>query len=350
MTLFKRRSWLGIAIHLCFLAGCAGASVGNHSEGELPKDIPEDMKHHVEIQDPSDVPPALVNPWASPTPRPTVVVEKKKAKSKKKKKTKLNLAPDEIVTAIPTPVAPFAFPNRRPAKDPVWIGEQTTYEITYFGMSAGDFVIDVLPYKMVGGRKAYHLRGTADTSKVFSLFYRIHDVVESYMDFDGLFSQRFHILLDETKQTRDGLELNDSQKAQTYYWNRWTHVDRGYTETKEYSPIEPFSQDSLSALYYLRMVPLPEGAVFSFPVVSEGKTWEAIITVVRREMMDTPFGRVQTVVVKPDTKFQGVLQKRGDSFIWLTDDDRRTVVRLEAKVKIGTVVARLKKFEPGTPP
>jgi hypothetical protein len=62
-------------------------------------------------------------------------------------------------------------------------------------------------------------------------------------------------------------------------------------------------------------------------------------------------GRVRAVVVKPETKFQGVLQKRGDSFIWFTDDDRRIPIRLEAKVKIGTVVGTLKKVVSyGTPP
>jgi hypothetical protein len=45
-----------------------------------------------------------------------------------------------------------------------------------------------------------------------------------------------------------------------------------------------------------------------------------------------------------------VLEKKGDSFMWLTDDDRRFLVRLEAKVKIGSVVAELKQIELGTAP
>jgi hypothetical protein len=98
------------------------------------------------------------------------------------------------------------------------------------------------------------------------------------------------------------------------------------------------------------MVPLPDGTVVSLPVVSEGKESEAIATVVRRESISSPMGRVPTVVLKLDTKYQGVLQKRGDSFIWLTDDDRRTVVKLEAKVKVGTLSASLREWVPGVPP
>ena len=63
-------------------------------------------------------------------------------------------------------------------------------------------------------------------------------------------------------------------------------------------------------------MPLPNGAVVKFPIVSESKSWEAEVTVLRREEMKTPLGRVQTIVLKPETKYQGVLQKRGDSFLW----------------------------------
>jgi hypothetical protein len=230
------------------------------------------------------------------------------------------------------------------------VGEKLVYSISYFGVSAGDFTLEVYPFKMLGDRKVYHLHGNAVSSAVFSLFYRLNDVVESFVDYEGLFSHRFHVVLDETKQKRDSLELYDSEKKQTYYWNRWHHKTNGYSETKEYKPIEPFSQDSMSALYFVRTLPLPTGSVVSFPVVSEGKSWEAVCTVLRREMMDTPMGEVQAIVIRPEMKYQGLLKKTGDSFLWLTDDSRRIPIRLEAKVKIGTVVAQLKRAELGTSP
>ena len=178
------------------------------------------------------------------------------------------------------------------------MGEKLVYSITYFGVSAGDLTIEILPFKQLGTRKVYHIYGNAVSSPVFSLFYRLNDVVESFMDYEGSFSHRFHLHLDETKQTREALELNDSEKAQTHYWNKWHPRDGDYREAHESGPVAPFSQDSLSALYYLRMVPaLEPGTVVSFPVISEGKSWEAICNIVRREMKDTPLGELQTVVI-----------------------------------------------------
>ena len=312
------------------VSGCAGTPAVTHVE--LPKELPTELKDKFEVKETSTLAQTPVQPENK------IEVKPQKGKSRKRKRK-----------GAPATAA-FEFPNRRPAQDPIWVGEKEVYEIAYFGMAAGDFTTETLPYQAVNNRKVYHIRATAVSSSVFSIFYRLNDTVETFIDYEGLFSHRFHLILDESKQSRDALELNDSEKAQTFYWNKWFHVERGYTETKEYAPIPAFSQDSLSSLYYLRTVPLKDGDVFTFPVVSEGKYFEAVITVVRHEPMDTVMGRVQTVVLKPDTRFQGVLQKRGDSYIWLTDDDRRVVVRLEAKVKIGTVTARMKNFVPGMAP
>jgi hypothetical protein len=337
------RARLRLLVLTLILAGCAGATLGRLGGGQdLPKDLPKDMQDRFTVKDVAS-PQLIADPSPLPSPIPSEVppLKSRKTASKKKKKNV-----KELVTAPET----FVYPDRRPKVEPIWLGEKATYTITYFGVEAGIFTLEALPFKAIDNRKVYDIRGTAESSKVFNLFYRINDQVETFIDFDGIFSHRFHLLLDETKQSRDALELYDSVKQQTYYWNRWKHVEKDYVETKEFQPIVKFPQDSLSALYYLRTVPLLPNTTFTFPVVSEGHMWEAIVTVVRREMMETPLGRIQCVVLKPDTKYQGVLQKRGDSYIWLTDDDRRHLVRLEAKVKIGTVVADLKRLEPGTPP
>lgn len=306
-----------------FLSGCAGAPLTRIQEdAPLPAEVSEaEEKFAVKEVDPSSVSAAP----SQPTPK------KKRTRAKAKAK------------------GPLVYPNRRPQKDPFWHREKHIFDINYFGVTAGEFTTEVLPDKQINNRVVYHLKGSARSLPFFSNFYRIDDYVESFWDYEGLFSHRFHLVQDESKQTRDALELYDQEKQETFYWNRWNHKDRGYHETKEQQPITPFAQDSLTALFYIRVLPLPDGAVVTFPVISEGKTWEAQVTVVRREEIDTPMGRYKAVVVKPETKFGGVLQKRGDSFLWFSDDDRRYMLRMEAQVKIGTVIAACKRIEDGEP-
>ena len=353
------------------LAGCAAGTLGRlNNSGELPPDMAKDLRDRFEVVEhkPEPKPSATPAPAPTPTPTPTPVAGDTSAKAKGKKskgKKPVELPQSALVSPIaaasPSPSVVTAsdeatgangikYPKRRPAVDPIWMDEKLVYDLTYFGVSAGNFTLRVKPFKMIDARRVYHIQGNALSSAMFNMIYRVNDMVETYLDYEGLFSHRFHIVLDETKQSRDSLEIYDSKKRQTFYWNRWNHKVRGYSEVKEFQSIPQFPQDSLSALYFLRTQPLPEGGVINIPIVTEGKNWVGVVKVVRREPCSTPFGKKTCVVLNPEAQYKGILKKEGDSFLWLTDDERRIPVRLEAKVKIGTVVAKLTEFEPGKPP
>lgn len=311
------------------LAGCASTRALNRIEDAplLPQTPGKDLdKFEVKEQAPVSAPHSQ-----------TAVSEKKSTSVSTSVRQKVRVGAKKL----------FQYPIRRPKVDPIWLGEKSVFDINYLGVNAGQFTLTTLPFKEINGRKVYHIFGEAVSGKVFSLFYTLKDTIETFIDYDSFAPHRFHIVLDESKQKRNSLELYDSEKGETFFWNRWNHHKKGYTEVKEFFPMQPFSQDSLSSLYYLRTADLSDGAVVKFPVVSEGKNWEAEVTVVRREMLDTPMGKIRAIVLKPETKYQGILKKQGDSFLWMSDDERKILLRLEAKVKIGTVVAALKSFEPG---
>lgn len=363
--MLRKRSIVALTTSLFLSVGCAGGFFSKIDKTtDLPKELSADVKDKFEVKDLSQLPSKPATPAPTPAAGVTPVAKTpatgeakaqlladakpltKELKKKKKHKHKQEVAS----SPAPASVEPFVYPSRRPAKDPIWIGEKLTYEVTYLGIPAGTFTLEALPYKSVGDRKVYHIIAKARNSAVFGLMYKLEDYVETFIDYDGFFSHRFHLHQDETKQVRDSLELYDSEKKQSYWWNRWDRKERGYSENKDFYPMEPFPQDTLSSLYYLRVVPLPPGGQVSFPVMSEGKPLTAYITVVGREELDTAAGVLKTVKVKPEAATRGVLERKGDSYMWLTDDDRRFLVKIEAKVKIGYVVAELKKIELGTAP
>lgn len=319
---------------LVALVGCSHPDLKPFEETlQSNKEIPEELRNRFEVKI-ADVP-------QEPTPTPSV--------QETASKTTASVSTAKAAPA-PKKKKSFVIPNRRPNPDPIWVGEELIYDVTYIGVSAGSLVLNVFPFKELGGRRVYHVRATIKSSDFFSLFYRLNDYVESFFDYEGFFSHRFHLNMDESKQTRTSIELHDSEKKQTFYWDRLNHHKKGFNEKKEYKEIPAFPQDSLSAIYFLRAQPLKPGMVVRFPIVTEGNTWEAEGHVVRKERLDTVLGKISTIVVKPETKFQGVLKKRGESFLWFSDDDRRFLVRVEGKIKIGTVVMVLKEVKYGTAP
>ncbi|MDR3608101.1 MAG: DUF3108 domain-containing protein [Oligoflexia bacterium] len=338
------------------LAGCAGSSLSkiDHSE-TLPQDvITQDYSKKFEVQEASSSSAAAPTPVAQTVEIPAPL-SKKTRKHREWKRTEEQKIRDVALAEIgPRQHKPLVYRDLRRdirnGKDPIWVGERLTYDVSYLGLTAATFVLEVLPYKSIDGRKVYHIQANARSSKVFSLVYKLNDVVQSFIDYEGVFSHRFHMQLDETKQIRDSLELYDSENEEAFWWNRWNRKEKGYEEKKEFHLMEPFPQDSISVLYYLRFVPLPPNGEVKFVVESEAKPLDAVVTVVEREELETPMGRIHAIKLKPDAATRGVLERRGNSYIWLSDDDRRFLVRFEAKVKIGTIVVRLRKIELGTPP
>ncbi len=342
------------------MTSCAGAPIKVQTlPRELPADLPQEMRERFEIKEVAghslQVHSESVVNFPAQSPVAKKAHKKKKAKRQGFKAQSTasgdqGITPSSVSESGVDTVENSMIPRRRPVEDPIWVGEKLTYNISYLGIVAGSAELEVLPDKIMDGRRVLHALGHAVSTPLFSLVYRLDDTIESFMDWDGSFSHRFHLILDDKKQHRDSIELYDSKKQQTFFWSRWEYPDHSKKEIKETHDIPALVQDTLSSLFYLRTVPLEVGGVVTFPMVSEGKTSEVVCHVLRKESYRSPLGQATAIVVRPDVKFDGILKKTGDSFIWYSDDARRFPLRMEARVRVGTVVADLTKIELGTAP
>lgn len=282
---------------------------------------------------------------------------KKAPKRSKKEKAPSSIAPPTANGANAAATNTAAKPqktidlnvNRWQVPQSFFPGEKHSFDVTYFGTTAGNVELTVLPYKFIGYRQVFEFKGYARSTSIFALFYRLNDVISSFMDKEGLFTHKFTVKLDETLQQRDLIELYDQKSAQLHYWSRLDHKNKGLVNDQFSAEIQPFTQDVLSAVFYLRTLPLEVGKTFTFPVVSNGKPWTVEAHVVRREELNTKAGKFDAFVIKPDTKFEGVLKTTGDSFIWIGADEHRAILKIDAKVKIGSVIAYLRELSYGQP-
>ena len=259
--------------------------------------------------------------------------KKGKKNTKANKKDKMNANPAAVTVADRWTMPPF-----------FKAGERSVFDITYFGATAGQLELDVLPEKTVADRPTYHFRGIASSTSIFSLFYRVNDVAESFMDTSGLFSHKFSLKLDESKQTRDVLELYDQTKRKAYYWSKLLTAAHGQQNDQSEIDLVPFTQDGLSSFFYVRTLPLEIGKIYEFPVVNNGKLRTVRVTAVRKEDITTKAGEFMAIVVKPEVVLDGVLQQNsGESFIWISDDANRQILKIDAKIKVGSVIAYLRE-------
>lgn len=240
------------------------------------------------------------------------------------------------------------FTGRRPNVDPFKVGEKLTFNISYFKVVAGTLELEVMPFASVNGAKAYHFQIRVKSNDFFSKFYAVDDVADTYVDYETLRPYNHTIDVRESKQLASIRSLYDWETGKGSYWHKKITKEKG-EEKKEYHwDLAPYAQNVVSAIFYLRNFNVNKvGKKLAFNVADEEKNVIFRGEVLRKEDLDTDAGELKTVVIRPQIEVDGFFKPMGEILIWLTDDDRKMLARIESKIRIGTLVAKITKIEKG---
>ena len=237
------------------------------------------------------------------------------------------------------------FTGRRPHVDPFIVGEKVTLAMTYFNVSAGYMTLETRPFVEVNGRKSYHFYLTAKSSKMFNMIYSVDDWAETFVDFEEMVPYTLGIDVKESKQLKDIRSFFDWKTMTAQYWETKLTADDGKKTRKKVWNILPFSQNVLSAAFYMRTFTYKPNKELAFRVADDGTNLVFTGKVLRYEKLKTEIGELDTIVVQPKITVDGMFKQMGEIFIWLTNDERKHIVRIESKIRIGTVIAKLKSIE-----
>jgi hypothetical protein len=227
---------------------------------------------------------------------------------------------------------PDSFATLAPVFVPFGAGEKLVFSVQYGLVTAGEATLEVRNLAAIGGRPAYRIISDARTNDFFSKFFSVRDRYESYMDTTALHSLRYEKHLREGKFKRDDAVDFDQAGHRAVYKDKTV-------------PIPPRTQDVLSALYYVRTLPLQVGQSIALANHTDGKNYPLIVKVLGREHVKVDAGEFDCIIVEPILRGPGVFTQSGRLTVWLTDDRRRMPVLMKSKVVIGHVAAILKSYE-----
>lgn len=361
MEKFRLTSWAatGALSLLLVTAGCSSSFLKYDKEELLNKN--DEFAEAVKIENPTEataLPPATElaqKEAAASDNKPKKKTRKKviaKTKAKKSKKAaKAEPAPEVPPVRQPDLEDAEGFPpgQRRPYVDPFHVGEVVTHDVTYLGMTAGEMKMKVEPFQTVNNRKSYAFAIELKTASIFDHFYKVEDRAETLVDFDDLMPRVFSLHVKESGQLREARSYFDADKLRATYWEKKVTKKSGVEEKKQQWDILPFSQNVYSAIFYMRLFKWDVGKEYAFAVADDEKMLIFKGTAVRKEVLSTPMGDMKAIVIKPTITTKGVFTPMGDIFIWLSDDDHKYVLRIEAAIKIGTLVSKVSSIEPGQP-
>lgn len=224
--------------------------------------------------------------------------------------------------------AVVAFPTADAQSDSVpparvlTVGERLTYDVRFGPLKVGRASMEVVGIEEIRGRRAWHTRFQVSGG---TLFFRVNDVLESWIDVETFSSLRF----------RQQLSEGSSDRLYEYeiFPERATYIQKGKPER----PSVSHPLDDGSFLYFLRTVPLELGASYEFDRYFMPDRNPVRLEMLGRDTIDVPAGRFAALVVLPVIKAKGVFSQDGHAQVWISDDSSHVVLQMTSHLKIGSI-------------
>ncbi len=210
---------------------------------------------------------------------------------------------------------------------PIKVGEILTYTVKIAGISAGKQVTEVVQQTTIDGNDVYRLTSESRTNSVFSKFYNFQDLKESYITTDQLYPVRF---------TKNLEEPSYQANVKVNFFCEDGIAEYSKNEACKKIKVPMGTQDELSMVYFVRSKDLKVSRTYTFPVLIKDAVQDVVLTPYRREVVKTEaLGRVETIALRTSHGY----------LIWLTNDERRFPVRIEAETRVGKLVGTLKTVD-----
>lgn len=227
-------------------------------------------------------------------------------------------------------------------------GEQVTYRAIYnwgvIWVNAGDVVFTVSDTTYMG-KPSLHLSSRGWSLKQYDWFFKVRDRFESIVDQKTIQPYWFE---------------RDTKEGRYNAYNRYVfrHSDSvldviSHTSNrsfkKELLPLKQCTFDVLSAIYYCRNIDFgayKEGDKIPLTMAIDNEIFDLHIRYQGKEQLKTRSGEVYNTIRFKVMLVEGTIFKGGEDMeVWVTDDDNRVPVLVEAKILVGSVKALLTGYQ-----
>lgn len=236
--------------------------------------------------------------------------------------------------------------QRRPLVDPFRVGEKVIHEVSYLGAKAGTLTLEIKPFATVNGKKSYNFNVAIKSSSFFSNVYAVDDKVQTFLDYDTLVPQVFKLNIRDSGQVKEAQSYFNFSTMRAHYWEHRYTEKGGHEEKKLDWEILPYSQNPFSGIFYMRVFQWQVGKEYVFRVADDEKNVTFSGRALEKTRLDTDAGTFNAVKIKAEIVSRGNL-KATDFYLWISDDDRKFILRIEVKLPIGSLVSEVTDIQKG---
>jgi len=215
------------------------------------------------------------------------------------------------------------------------IGERMVFSVGWEFIHGGTATMETSAKKLGG----YRITTTAKSNKMVDLFRKVRDTIIS----EGLCVNG---RMQSELLTLDQHEGKYRSKKRTEFDWRHEKVTFLHNDNSKQFDLPPGFLDIIDAFYSVRGLPLELGKELLVPVFDNGKQYDVVVRVLKKEKRWAPWKKpVDCWVIEPILKTSGIFTSKGKMKIWITDDERRIPLEVTAKLKFGRIIVRLTDYQ-----
>lgn len=226
--------------------------------------------------------------------------------------------------------------NENAYKDGEWLSFKIKYG--WFKASKATLEINDTIYE---GKNLHHVVGKGKSVGLLDVFFKVRDQYETFIDDEGL----------PHKFVRDINEGGYKKHKELYFDHHKNTVEvKDFKHnTTDHFDIKPKSQDMLSAFYKLRNIigndDLKKGQEFNLNMFFDNENYDFKTKFLGEEIVDTKFGKIKCLKFRPYVMADRVFEAEESLTFWVSADENKVPVKIEAKLAVGSLVAELDNFK-----
>ena len=215
-------------------------------------------------------------------------------------------------------------------------GEVSEYKVTWMGIPLA-WSKTTTEALTENDRELIRIRVVSKTYKTFAHTYKVDDLIEVIADPVTLLPVRSEIVINEGSRHRSYATTFDHKKGEATFINR-------IENTTNRVAIGTDTKDIITFFYSLRNTDPKELDQTTHKLFVDGEMYDMTLEVRKKGLVKLPdYGKMESTKVEPIASFGGLFQRQGKIFFWVSEEKRRMVTYIEAKVPIGRIKIKLKK-------
>lgn len=220
-------------------------------------------------------------------------------------------------------------------------GEWLTFKIKYGWFNASEATIQIKEAK-INNQQVLHIDGFGKSTGLLDVFFKVRDSYQTYIDPETNLPLKFERKINEGGYKKNKV-LNFNHQD-----NLVEVIDHKNSTQNSYKMLEG-TQDMVSVLYYLRNIidvnTIKEGQTFTVNLFFDEENYPFKVKFLKQETLDTKFGDIKCLKFRPYVKADRVFKEQESLSFWVSADENKLPIKIEAKLAVGSLTANLDQFK-----